>query len=272
MSEVLFEPGQVQASPWALVGRVHAVYMSASTKLDPNQRERLGFVTDVDDTAFITAFRTASLFEHFIHSAEVPEGLSRDQMVSRVRDLARKGQVPYSVRRLLDEFPDELGQAWFNYWYGHFFSNEALVAEVPQVQIKNLLQLLVRRGLPVGYLTGRHRPGQSKGRFPAGMVEGTLHNLWKHDFPHGPVTFKPAFEVPDLKYKCDHFGCCLDPDAGGLIPVGYVDNEPEIVNLHDALLEEMGIPHLSIWLDTVHAPLKEDLTLRPGVAVLKLGR
>lgn len=272
MSGVLFEPGQVQTSPWVLVGRMHAVFVAAREKVaDPKQQERLGFVTDVDDTAFITAFRTASLFERFVRSAEAPEGLSREQ-VARVWDLARKAQVPYSVRRLLDGFPDELGQAWFNYWYEHFFSNEALAAEIPQVQIKSLLQLLVRRGLPVGYLTGRHLPVQSSGRFPAGMMEGTLHSLWRHDFPHGPVTFKPAFEVPDLEYKRDHFAYCLDQDAGGLIPVGYVDNEPEIVNLHDALLEEMGIPHLSIWLDTVHAPLKEDLTLRPGVAVLRLGR
>lgn len=272
MSGVLFEEGQVQASPWALVGRMHEVFMAASAKVDLSQQKRLGFVSDLDDTALITAFRTANLFEHFVRSGEVPEGLSGDQGVARVWDLARKGRMPYNVRLLLEGSPEELAKAWFDYWAKHFFTNEALAADLPQAQIKSLLQLLVRRGVPVGYLTGRHLPGQPPGRFPAGMVQGTLHSLWKHDFPHGPVVFKPAYEVPDLGYKRDHFAFCQDLDATGLIPVGYVDNEPEIVNLHDSTLEEMGIPHLSLWLDTVHAPLKEDVALRPGVVVLKLRR
>lgn len=270
MAQVLFDPSQVLGSPWALIGRLHQAVQQAASLLESQHHPRLGLVCDLDDTAFNTAFRTARLFQTFIASVEPLEGMTAEELSQEVWELAAGGNMPYSVSSLLDgKLPPAVSAAWFQFWRNHFFTNQAVKSDLPQGVIRSLLQLAVRKGLSVGYLTGRHLPGRDADPFPAGMVEGTLHTLWKYDFPHGSVVFKPNFRLADVDFKGAHFVGCLGEEAQGTISVGYMDNEPGMVNLHDQVMSRLNLPHVSVWVQTVHAPLKEDLLLAPNVLVLK---
>ncbi|MEK7540223.1 MAG: hypothetical protein AAB558_03175 [Patescibacteria group bacterium] len=86
---------------------------------------------------------------------------------------------------------------------------------------------------------------------------------------NGPVVFKSLFRNADRDYKLAHFSGCLDAEAVGLIPVAYLDNEPGLVNLHDEIMDALGLPHVSVWFNFVHAPTKEPVQLRPHVVVLQ---
>lgn len=267
---VLFNPGQVVNRPAAVVERVQRLVEEARDKLSQSG-PKLGMMVDVDDTVFYTGFRTAALFEQFLQH-RTPDADVKAELVRQVRGKLRQRAIPYLAGELLTGAVN--GQEvsdWVTYWRNGFFTNEFLHQEEPYPVVADLLYLLGGRQIPVGYLTGRHQPSRLDPgeQFPDGMVEGTLSNLWRHGLPHGPVVFKPLFRHVDRDYKSSFFRRCLELDNPGLIPVAYMDNEPGITNLHDELMDELGLPHVSIWFHSVHAPCKEPVQLRPRVVVLK---
>lgn len=271
---VMYNPGQVVGRVSSLADRVDKVVKEAWPKVPNGQEFKLGLMTDLDETLFDTGPRTAAVFEQFMRQSGL-ESAVQEEMIRRVWAKARRRDMPYLAKDLLGGTVEGVdADAWVSAWREGFFTNRFLRYDEVNRTVADLLHLLQAKHTPVSYITGRHRPAWwwpslDPALFPEGMVDGTLSHLWRCNLPHGPVVFKNTFGDKDVNYKGGVFSGCLNAETSGLIPAAYVDNEPGLVNLHDEIMDRLGIPHLSIWFNSVHAPTPEPVQLRPQVLVLQ---
>lgn len=240
----------------------------------------VGVGVDIDDCCLNTGFRTAAILEAFLKRQ--PSGLAEEERVALVQAawcIALAGEMPYLTSHLLvqlvethlalRQLPAEAPQAWRNFWWEAFFTNQFLHHELPVAAVYELVQGLAGRGFTLSYVTGRHRQHtQLTGLQDQGMELGTLSSLWQHRFPHGRVFFKPSFGLKDSDWKGTVFYRAVRDSVGETIPVVYLDNSPDLVLLHDRVMTETGLPHLSVWVDTVYDP-NHQVSLTPGIRVLR---
>lgn len=239
-------------------------------QLRPELAGRVGAKFDLDDTLFSTGFRTVAAFVEFITAQTEVIGLSHVVELERqARELADRFQVPYKAMDLWDRLMGSshpgLQGDWLMAWRSAFFTERLLPHERLYPGTLKLVRSLGEH-MPVGYVTGRHQACAGE-EFPQGMKQGTLDALESWDFPFGETAFKPLFRMADSDFKAAHFrSCVLDPLA--LVPAVYLDNEPGLAAIHHLVMEEAGLPHVSVWISTVC--LDPSVLIHPKVRVLQL--
>ncbi|PIW36690.1 MAG: hypothetical protein COW24_03960 [Candidatus Kerfeldbacteria bacterium CG15_BIG_FIL_POST_REV_8_21_14_020_45_12] len=223
-------------------------------------------LADLDDCSLDTSPRTVHLLGDFLDDS-FPGDSKAAQALAAAQKLVELGQVPYLARELwltvMGQEGDKHIGDWFAYWQAHFFTNEALVHDLPHPGVVKWLQGLDANFPKVGYLTGRHRPNPSS-RHPSGMELGTMATLWKHRFPLGPLYMKGQWGGDDTAYKQGLFQQLLA--AGEVYPLGYIDNEPSCVIAHHEVMTAASLPHLSVWFKGV---CQKPADLPPDILVLE---
>ena len=194
---------------------------------------------DLDDTLITTRERTLRILRDFAAQPKIRLGFPEE--VERIESMA----IPQIQFSLKDTFVrtgiknDDLFNQADAFWKARFFSNEYCAKDIQTPGAALYLQLLVRSGAKIVYLTGRDRPR---------MGQGTVENLLRNRFPLDPaqaiLLMKPDPQQNDLDFKKSQF-----PGIAALGEViGAFENEPANIN---AMAE--AFPNAAaIFLDTIH--------------------
>ncbi len=202
---------------------------------------------DLDGCLLDNGPRTLAILGHFIrHSTRLSwDDLQRAEMLDRLSDFVRRGQVAYAPeenwRLVTGESGLSFKDVWVGYWRLNFFTNVWLDYDRPFPGAVDFAAGLDAMGVRPTYLTGRHTP-RATSEFPDGMEHGTRRSLSAYRFPHGSMFFKERFELSDVIYKARHFKEYGRAD-GVDFPIAIFDNEPAIIEeITRVMIGELQVP------------------------------
>ncbi|MBI4864516.1 MAG: HAD family hydrolase [Candidatus Riflebacteria bacterium] len=209
-------------------------------------------IFDLDDTLYRVSYRTKRIFVDW--AARLPA--QHDPMKASIAALDPE-KMPYHLATIMDMGGikgQELRSSALRRWSLFFFSNRYLGQDQPLPGSVAYVDLLVRSGATIVYLTGRNTRN---------MEAGTILSLRRAGFPvPGPgvrLMMKPTRRVDDLDFKRQTVG---EIARLGTV-VGGFDNEPANVNL----FREAFPGAIAVFVDTVHSD--DPPPLMGGVVTIK---
>lgn len=196
---------------------------------------------DLDDTLTNTRERNLRILKDFAMQAEIRSTYPSD--AEKIQGLGVE-QIHYLLVDTLTEIgvtDAGLTKAASDFWLAHFFTNEYCAKDQANFGAAKYLNLLVRAGAKIVYLTGRDVPR---------MGGGTKANLIRNHFPMNPnqalLIMKPDPKLDDLKFKESQYAIVA---AMGEV-IGVFENEPANINS----MADVFIEAEAIFLDTIHSP------------------
>lgn len=200
-------------------------------------------VFDLDSTLFDVSPRLEKVLLDFAkipeHQREFPKQI---EFFKNIQILKQDwGIREILIRAGLEGHHHDFQNKVRQYWIKHFFSNDALVHDVPYAGAVEFVQSLSAIGADIIYLTGRdiHRMG-----------DGSKKSLRQWGFPLDELTqrliLKPHQGLDDAAFKNDWF---MSLPKNKYEKIWYFENEPVNINLIRKARPEVEI----IFFDSTHS-------------------
>lgn len=219
-------------------------------------------VFDLDSTLFDLTLRVTAILEHFAaiekNQARFPD-LCEMLLKAEIRRSDWGLREPLARLGLHENEHREFFEAVHTHWAGGFFSNDYLDRDFPLPGAVEFVQMGIKSGADVLYLTGRDT---------ARMQAGTVKSLAAHGFPNdgarARLGLKPDSRLDDAEFKADVIAAL----ATNHRPIWLFENEPVNINAVLRRTPDVGI----VFIDTCHSGQEEVKTALAKIQHFEVSR
>lgn len=200
-------------------------------------------VFDLDSTLYDVSPRIKKILLNYSqdpnHQKQFPEAV---HLMKEIQWLKNDWGIQEALNRVgLDHQHPEFLHSVQNYWRTHFFSNDALLDDIPYPGAVDFVKKFHKKGAYIAYLTGRDT---------FRMGTGTVQSLKKWDFPldeTANLILKPFKEMDDAQFKTDWF-LSLQTDKP-FHDIWFFENEPVNINRLRSHLPNIRV----VFFDSTHS-------------------